>query len=198
MQDAFPRAYLVSGRMETLEEPLGKAFTDCGYHIFGREIVPPFSHLRFTDQLSLIKEDIETGFFHADALLAGRSYGAYLLVQALMMLPPFPGKIVLFSPVLGEARTSSNHFRTRPPRAKRLVHVCEKGGFPPPFSMEIHMGEMDMECNPSLAKRIAGQIKNTRYFSVQGKGHDPGQKYYSSVIKRVARERETSGQKITV
>ena len=97
------KIYLIAGRDEILADGLGHLITSMGHNIQGREIVSGFADLRFSEQLGVIKSDLREGFWHFDAVLVGRSYGAYLLLHSLAEMCDFPGRILLFSPVLGAA-----------------------------------------------------------------------------------------------
>lgn len=65
----------------------------------------------------------------------GHSYGGYLLLQTLADLAAFPGRILLFSPVLG-ASTTGNLYLC-PPRADKLLRLAKQGLFPTPDALEM-------------------------------------------------------------
>jgi alpha-beta hydrolase superfamily lysophospholipase len=108
--------YLIPGRAGRLTEGLGWLITNSGYAISGREIVSDFARLRFAEQLALIRSDLQPAFWHRDGVLVGSSYGAYLLLHTLADMDAFPGRVLLFSPVLGAAVAKNGFFGSRPPR----------------------------------------------------------------------------------
>jgi hypothetical protein len=167
------RIYFVPGRGENQNESLGKAIGDTGYEVYGRSIVSSFERLRFSEQLKMIRSDIETDFWNHAAILIARSYGAYLLLHALADMSPFPGRILLFSPVLGKATSVQEKrlFISIPPQAEKLHDLAKAGRFPAPKYMEIHTGAEDRGCDPVLAKEFASTIPNTKLFIVAGTGH---------------------------
>lgn len=92
--------YLVPGNENRLTE-IGDKVHCLGFDVYGRELIPPFFSLYFREQLKVIQRDLTRMFWHRKARLIGHSYGGYLLLHALSVLEPFPGEILLFSPVLG-------------------------------------------------------------------------------------------------
>ncbi|MFW6373585.1 MAG: alpha/beta fold hydrolase [Thermodesulfobacteriota bacterium] len=102
----------------------------------------------------------------------GKSYGGYLLLHALADLPPFPGRILLFSPVLGEAVTPNRRYGSRPPRPRKLLEIADSGAFPPCGCLEVHTGEADPACDPDLARNIIPRLPNASLRVVPGAGHE--------------------------
>ena len=106
--------YLLPGREETFADNLAKSIESLGLTLCGREIVRDFARLRFAEQLALIKSDLQTAFWKPDAKIVARSYGAYLLLNTLAEMNPFPGRILLLSPVLGVAVANDGFYVSRP------------------------------------------------------------------------------------
>jgi hypothetical protein len=164
------RVYLVPGQGNRLHE-LGDAIIGLGFEVMGRELVPPFSGLRFSEQLDVIKSDLQTYCWHPETNLVGHSYGGYLLLHALTELDPFPGEMLLFSPVLGTAFSKDRFFFSRPPRGEVLLKLAESGAFPSPRRLCIHTGENDVGCDPALALKIGSLAANVRVTIVKNQGH---------------------------
>ena len=151
--------YFLPGRGEKLIDHPGNAISQLGFAIHGRETVADFARLRFRDQLSLIRSDLQPAFWQPDAKIVARSFGAYLLLNVLAELDPFPGRILLFSPVLGTAVLNGGRYASVPPRAARFFQLVEAGQFPPPNYLEIHTGALDKGCDPSVAARFASLVR---------------------------------------
>jgi hypothetical protein len=101
---------------------------------------------------------------------------------------PFPGKVLLFSPVLGAATAKTYPFYiSRPPRAERLVRLAQSNKFPAPGYMEIHTGAEDNGCDPALAERFASKVSNTELYIVAGAGHSLAEEYLQGVLCRFLR-----------
>ncbi len=180
---ANKRVYFLPGRAESLVAGLGQLITKMGYSIHGREMVSDFARLRFAEQLALIRSDLEPAVWHSEAVLIGRSYGAYLLLHALADMEPFPGKILLCSPVLGAAIAKNGFYGSLPPRAEKLVKLATRNGFPAPLYMEIHTGAEDNGCDPLLTARFASLVGNTKLNVVPGAGHELREDYLQRVLR---------------
>jgi pimeloyl-ACP methyl ester carboxylesterase len=159
--------YLMPGRGHRLKE-MGGFMTSLGFDVCGREVLPPFSTRPFADQIQVIQRDLSF-FWSAGAKLVGHSYGGYLLLQALADLAAFPGRILLFSPVLGASTTGNLYWR--PPRADKLLRLAEHGQFPTPDALEIHTGGTDQGCDPNLARRLGARIPGATVAIVPDQGH---------------------------
>ncbi len=162
--------YLVPGRGNKISE-IGGMITELGFSVYGREVLPPFSGCRFSRQLEIIGKDLLSLYWDAEAKLIGHSFGGYLLLHALSELPPFPGSVLLFSPVLGPARSKDGLFVARPPRADVLLQLAKTGQFPMPRYLEIYTGQDDDGCSPVLAETLGSLLPGTRVNIIKGQGH---------------------------
>lgn len=178
------KVYLIPGRNEKLSGFFGDTVSHMGFDVYGREILPPFSQLQFGEQLAIIKNDLKSLFWYAGAKLIGYSYGGYLLLHSLAELEPFPGKILLLSPVLGAAMSKDKKYSSFPPRFKKLSQLAENGGFPPPCYLELHTGAEDDGCDPDLANRICSKIENSNIKIVMNQAHRLDPAYVADVLSR--------------
>ena len=85
-------------------------------------------------------------------------------------MPAFPGRVLLLSPVLGEAFSASAGVGFFPPRAGQLGQAASNGGFPRLGQAEIHVGSEDWQSNPE-AVRAFGERVSVPVTVVEGKGH---------------------------
>jgi hypothetical protein len=177
------KIYFIPGRGEKLDNFIGRTIIYCNRDVCGRELVPPFSKLRFGEQLKYVRRDLEREFPGGDGLLVGRSYGAYVLLHAISETG-FDGRILLLSPVLGAASISNLRYGSIPPRAKRLLELAESGKFPAPGRMEIHTGGLDNGCSPELAEAFSKSVPGCELFIVDGAGHDLGEDYTREVLHK--------------
>jgi hypothetical protein len=178
------RLYFITGRGEDFAKGLGRLMASMGYAVHGREIISDFARLRISEQVALIGSDLQPSFWHPDAVLVGRSYGAYLLLHTLADMDPFPGKILLCSPVLGATVAKDGFYGSRPPRAEKLVKLAESNAFPDPRYMEIHTGAEDNGCDPLLAARFASLVGNTNLHIVACAGHQLSEEYLQAVLSK--------------
>ena len=173
--------YLLPGRGNRLRD-LGDPVTRLGFDVYGRELVPPWARLGFAEQIGLIQRDLAAAFWNADARLIGHSYGAYLLLHALADMDPFPGRILLFAPVLGAALDAQRLYLSRPPRADKLMQLAQNHEFPIPHSLELHTGALDPGCDPALATRWSSLIPGARLVLVPDQGHQLAADYVQRVL----------------
>ncbi len=180
-----PTVYLIPGRDERLGGQLGSLLRQEGMEVHGRALRGDFARMRFPEQLAEIRDDLAEGFWTAESVLVGRSYGGYLILHALAEEEaPFPGGVLLLSPVLGAAHRPDGRFGSRPPRADRLRKMAREGIFPAPADLEIHTGAEDDGCDPDLARDIFSQIPAARITIVPGMGHELDPEYVWRVVRR--------------
>ena len=86
------------------------------------------------------------------------SYGAYLLLQALIDQPPLNARIMLLSPVLGRANSKKRMLISRPPGEKALKLAILEGRLGLPNHLEILTGSDDDSCDASLAVETAAKL----------------------------------------
>lgn len=184
-----PMAYLIPGRDERLCGALGSVLQQEGQAVRGRALRGDFLRLRFPDQLAAVGADLEAEFWHPEALLVGRSYGAYILLHTLAERRPFPGRVLLFSPVLGIGARPDGRFGFRPPRATRLREMAREGTLPLPRCLEIHTGAGDEGCDPALAEEIFSDAPGVTLAIVPKMGHELDPAYVWRVVRRFLGER---------
>jgi alpha-beta hydrolase superfamily lysophospholipase len=176
--------YLLPGRKSKLNCPLGNNIVKLGYDVCGREIRNEFELYRISKQIDIICQDIKNNFWGEEFKLIGRSYGGYLMMHALIeFLPdPYPGKVLLLSPVLG-ASTIANGHCSRPPRSKKILEFSKAGKLNE-LNIEIHTGNKDIGCEYKLAKDIFSNIENGKLFIVENAPHHLNDEYTNKVLKK--------------
>ncbi len=81
-------------------------------------------------------------------MVLANSFGAYLLLHALASLKPYPGRLLLLSPILGEFANEQTGTYFSPPYPKRLGTLAQAGQYPTPRDAQIHVGEHDWQSIP--------------------------------------------------
>ena len=125
--------------------------------IVGRETRGAFLKLTFQQQLDAICKDLQDEFWHAEAKLVAVSYGCYLFLHAQLCMPPFPGRVLLLSPVLGGAFASAVGVGFIPPRSDQLGQAASRREFPTLNKAEIHVGSEDWQSNPDAVRSFGEQ-----------------------------------------
>ena len=147
----------------------------------GREHVGAFRHLTFEEKITLIASDLQTHHWHKGALIIANSIGAYLFLHAQSMLPAFVGKVVLLSPIIGEAFDPATNRVYVPPRAGKLHQYIVEGKFNAPVDCEIHVGELDWQANSDEVFKLAASV-GFRVSIVPGSGHQIDRNYVCEVL----------------
>jgi hypothetical protein len=164
--------YYLPGRNETCREHVGAVLSKAGLTYKGRDMTGDFLRRPFSMQVGDVAEDLEKGFIGENSLILGRSYGGYLLLHAVCEIGSYPGKVLLFNPVLGRYFNESNLCGIIPPRADKLLSLARQGKFPPIRSFVIVSGEEDTQCPTATAggfiQALAG---NARLIVLRGQGH---------------------------
>ncbi|HQN46090.1 MAG TPA: hypothetical protein PK034_03420 [Rugosibacter sp.] len=173
--------YMLPGRGGLLDKGLGAELQRRGYKVVGRELRGDFQRLPFADQLGHVADDLRKGFWHEDARVIANSFGAYLFLHAQTLLPPFAGRALLLSPIVGEASNEEQMMFFVPPRAGRIQDMVDSGMYPTPTCCEIHVGEHDWQSVPENVMWLAERLQ-FKFSIVPGAGHQLPQEYVSSVL----------------
>ena len=102
--------------------------------------------------------------------IIANSYGAYLLLQALIDQPPVDARMMLLSPVLGKANSKKRMLISRPPGEKALKLAILEGRIGLPNHLEILTGSDDDSCDASLAVETAAKL-GAQVCVLQNEGH---------------------------
>ena len=175
--------YYLPGRGGRVDEGLGLALQSRGFRVYGRQLFGEFQRLRFSDQIQVIAEDLKQGFWREDALVVANSFGAYLYLHAQTLQDPFPGKVLLLSPIIGATAAPGNGPRFSPPFAERLLQLAQAGEFTTPTRCEIHVGELDWQCQPDRIRNF-GRLTGMPVKTVPEGGHLLSQAYVGELLDR--------------
>lgn len=173
--------YLLPGKGGRLNKGLGAELLARGFSVTGRELVDEFRALPFREQVAIVANDLKSNHWHEDALLIANSFGAYLFLHAQAELPPFVGRVLLLSPISGEAANEKSMMFFVPPGARRLHERITSGTYPVPSRCQIHLGEMDWQCNPEQVEAI-GKRLGIPIFVVPDNGHTLDRAYVADLL----------------
>lgn len=176
--------YYLPGHGGSLDTGLGEGLLSRGYEVTGRETLGEFLELPFEDQVDAIATDLKEHFWHEDAQVICVSFGAYLFLHAQAQLPPFPGKVLLLSPILGEFKDDRTNRGFIPPRAGKLMQLAREGGYPAPKCCELHVGSDDWQSQPEVVTEF-GKLTGVAVTVAQCRGHDLGKEYVGSLLDQL-------------
>ena len=175
--------YYLPGRGGQLHTGLGQTLLVRGFDVTGRATVDEFNRLSFAEQVDTVALDISTYFWDASARIIANSFGAYLFLHAQIQLTPFPGKVLLLSPIVGESTNKTTATSFVPPRAAHLFELVSAGRYPAPLNCEMHVGSEDWQCNPEDVQKLAELIK-VKAFVVEGAGHKLPKNYVGPLLDK--------------
>ena len=117
-------------------------------------IDPDFLAQDIQAQVDIVRDVIQLD----TANVIANSYGAYLLLLALIDRPPLNIRVLLLSPVLGRAISEERMLFSRPPREKTLHKAIAEQRLGMPAHLEIVIGQEDEICDPALAQQLGEQL----------------------------------------
>lgn len=174
-------AYYLPGYGGRLATGLGEGLAQRGWDIAGRETVGDFRDLPFRQQVDTVADDLQRHFWHEDARVVAVSFGAYLFLHAQAQLPPFIGRVLLLSPIVGEFSNEETGSHFIPPYADRLRQVATQGRFNAPARCHIHVGADDWQSGPDNVRELAGLV-GMGVTVVPGRGHQLGKDYVRPLL----------------
>jgi hypothetical protein len=163
-------AYYLPGMGGRLNTGLGRGIHDLGYKVVGRETRGDFQKYNFQDKIDLVANDLEQHFWYEEAKVVVNSFGAYLFLHAQLQIKPYPGKVLILSPVIGGSNHDETMMRFYPPRADVLAHAVKDGVFPCPLNAAIHVGSVDWQSDPEGVMSF-GEAVGLPVSVVDGQGH---------------------------
>jgi alpha-beta hydrolase superfamily lysophospholipase len=176
-------AYYLPGAGGQITTGLGEGLTSRGWAAQGRETIGDFRKLPFQEQVDTIAEDLRQMFWREDAHVVAVSFGAYLFLHAQAQLPPFPGNVLLLSPIVGQFSSEEIGLGFIPPRADKLKKLADGDQFPTPLNCQIHVGSEDWQSNPENVLEFSNRL-GIPVTVVPGLGHQLGKEYVGSVLDR--------------
>lgn len=175
--------YYLTGMGGRLETGLGQALLAKGFDVTGRELAGQFRQLSFNEQVDAVANDLQSNFWDKDARVIANSFGAYLFLHAQAKLPPYPGKVILLSPIVGEFANQATEMNFIPPRSEQLLELAKDGSYPTPLNCEIHVGAKDWQSNPSNVETF-GELVGLKVTVVPDAGHMLPKEYVNNLLDR--------------
>jgi hypothetical protein len=173
--------YYLPGWGGRLHTGLGEGLAERGFDIAGRETRDEFKDLTFQQKIDTIASDLQAHFWSADAHIVVNSFGGYLFLHAQAKMQPFPGKVLLLSPIVGDFRDETTQVGFVPPRPEFLMEQALAGCFPKLTQAEIHVGSEDWQSNPVNVQAF-GDAVGIPVTVVPGGGHMLGKEYVAGVL----------------
>lgn len=173
--------YYLPGWGGRLDSGLGEVVRNRGFDVTGREASGNLRQLTFQQQIDAVENDLRTHFWYEEARTLVNSFGAYLFLHAQAQMAPFPGKVLLLSPIVGDFQNNDTRMGFVPPRPERLLGLAQAGAFSSPRQAEIHVGSEDWQSDPKTVCAF-GHAAGIKVNLVQGDGHSLNKKYVSALL----------------
>ena len=148
--------YYLTGMGGLLTEGLGAALITRGLVLDGRALSGEFRKLDFQRQVEFVAEDLTTRHWSENGIVIANSFGAYLFLHAQSQLPPYIGRVVLLSPIVGEFSDEDGLKNFVPPHASKLQELASENKLIVPSRLEIYVGEHDWQSNPISVRKLLG------------------------------------------
>lgn len=175
--------YYLPGHGGQLLTGLGQGIIERGFDVVGRETRGEFKSLPFQAQIDQVANDLTEHFWRESACVIANSFGAYLFLHAQAQLPPFVGRVLLLSPIVGDFQDENTSLGFIPPRADKIRQLAQAGEMPVPRICEVHVGSEDWQSNPVNVGAL-GKLLGVPVNIVDGGGHMLGKNYVGSVLDR--------------
>jgi hypothetical protein len=176
------QVYYLPGHGGRVETGLGQGLIDRGFKPVGRETRGEFRELPFTEQVELVKSDLETSFWAETSLVVANSFGGYLFLHAQSHMQPYVGRVLLLSPILGDFFDGAGKGFS-PPHPYRLRDLVASGQMTAPKNCEIHVGSEDWQSSPDAVTEFGSRL-NISVTVAPGLGHMLGKDYVGGVLDR--------------
>ena len=175
--------YYLPGYGGRLDTGLGSALLKRGFNVSGRQTIGDFRALPFDEQVAVVAADLHHHFWRSDAQVVANSFGCYLFLHAQAQLPPFVGRVLLLSPIVGEFDHADKAMHFSPPHPTRLRQLAREGLMPCPLDAQIHVGTEDWQSVPDNVQAF-GQAVGIPVHLAQGLGHMLGEDYVRPLLDR--------------
>jgi len=164
--------FCVPGRNETHAEAFGLVrWPVAGAHVSGLDWQRDLAPLDFAGQVDLVGERAR-GFWHRNGILAGRSYGAWILLNTLLQAGTvYPGTVVCIASVLGYGQ--SGQLGLIAPRARSFWVAARRRVTSPARELILVHAEDDEQCQIHLARSLC-MLWGGRLVTYAGGGHGLG------------------------
>ena len=175
------KIYYLPGYGGALNSGLGEELENRGFSISGRATVGEFAALDFADQIEIVRQDLNNEFSFTDSKVIANSFGAYLFLHAQAQMPPYLGKVLLLSPIVGDFVRDDGLRIFSPPRAGKLQNLASSCTYPAPANCEIHVGSEDWQSDPVNVAELA-KLLNLSVQIVDGDGHMLEKTYVNTIL----------------
>ncbi len=148
------RILAIPGRDETVHEAFGALRLFEGRILRGLDWGSDLAGRPFATQVRVVSALLASETPDEDSLVLGRSFGAWLVLNALIERDrPYPGTVVLLASVLGYGAAGGLGFKAA--RARAFWSEVERRGEPPARRLVLVHADDDEQCPCEYAARLS-------------------------------------------
>ena len=163
------KTVFLTGRGGNAYERLGGFIESHSDHYVGLSMSSAFLNQDFKVQI----KDIRQVLLQCKGYdVVANSYGAYLLLNALIGFEGELASVKLLSPVLGKGLSKDKMFSSRPPAVKALMNSLDEGTLNCPEQTFIYIGDEDMGYCPVLTQKYSDYLGKDHVFVLEGEKHN--------------------------
>lgn len=179
--------FCAPGRDETFEDAFGALTWPDDIEIGSVDFDQEFAQLRFSDKVDFFRREIEDHYWSKGAMLLGRSFGGWILLNTLVGFDAaYPGTVILISSVLGYGSAEGLQFIA--PNADGFWREVERSAGPPSDRMLLLHSTDDQQCSISYAERLA-KAWSIELIAFEDGGHDLGKIHHLDEVSRLIQEK---------
>lgn len=177
-----PKSVLyISGRGGDHTKGLGGYIGTLAPHYDGISVNPEFLRQSIDEQIEAVRESLRGC---NGGTVVANSFGAHLLLLALIEFEHDIQQIILLSPVLGAALSKERMFFSRPPATKRLMQAVEERRLALPTNSSIYIGSEDEGYCPILTSKYSDLIGEDRVFVLTGERHNLSKEIVQMILTK--------------
>lgn len=174
------RVIYITGRGGDANKGLGAYLKELDANRIGLSINSQFLKLSHNEQVGVVSK-LMGDFDSADTLIVANSYGAYLLLQVMLVLGSLKSRVILLSPVMGRGMLKSGMFMSRPPGERKVLEAEERGDVLAGMIVSVHVGEHDDSVNICDISKRLGIVD---VYVVPKEGHNLPIEYVQKIVTR--------------
>ena len=171
--------FYITGRGGSLDCGLGAHLAETYGVEGGLSLSADWFQRSHEEQVALVRRQLDDAAA-ARAPVIANSYGAYLVMLALLDTPPLGTSVMLLSPVLGKAVIGGVYHR--PPGGKSFAAALDSQIAKPSW-LELYIGEADPHYAPATWEQLRAAIKPDRQEVFAGEGHSLSEDLVAGLVR---------------
>lgn len=165
-----PRLIYISGRGGDARKGLGGYLKQLDPNRIGLSVNESFLQRDFHEQVSVVRQLLDE-FDGENTKVIANSYGAYLLLHALIDAPRYLLKGLLLSPAIGGVLNSNSLAYARQPSTNRFDEALIDRAFTKPRYLALHIGDLDVGYDSQRFEELDESLELDLLDIIPGQGH---------------------------